>query len=202
MSDRQDGLRWRPSIRVDQYSPERVRELTELLGYEPKAEDFARLGEAPERVVEVDGNLLTTVGLGLITGLIIGAGGNAMTTTQTAIGVGSVATAEAVGDTQLGGNGNSSTAWYQLVDASPGITRTTTAVTNDTIVGQATFASANANFAWNEWCFVTGSGVFTSGNAIASLSTGTEVMVNHKTTSMGTKVSGAVWVVTFGIRLT
>lgn len=188
-----DTILWTPVARIDKYSPEVVEELTHLLGYEPKAADFNRLGADPFAVTEVEGNLICTAGLGFITAALISGTFDPLTSTRAFVGVGATATAATVADTALGANGGS--AYYQAFDSNP--TRTTTTVTNDAIQGVSTFASANANFAWNEWCWAsTTTGAITPGATLASITSGTETMWNHKIASMGTKASGASWVFT------
>lgn len=188
-----DGIKWSPVARIDKYSPEVVNELTRILGYEPKKADFDRLGADPYAVLEVEGNLITTAGLGFVTAALIGGTFDPINATRAFCGVGATATAATVADAALGSNGAS--AYYQAFDGAP--TRVTTTVTNDAIQGVSTFASGNANFAWNEWCWAsTTTGAITPGATLASITSGTETMWNHKIASMGTKASGASWVFT------
>lgn len=201
-----DGIKWSAHARVDKYSPEVVQELTHILGYEPNSEDFERFSADPYAVVEVDGNLITTVGLGNLTNLLIGGGGDPLTGTtagRSFVGVGSTATAATVADTVLGANGTAANGtvgcWYQAFDANP--TRTTTTVTNDTVQGISTFASADGNFAWQEWGWCTTTTGTIAGNAtLATVTSGTESLINHKIASMGTKASGASWVFTTTVK--
>ncbi len=129
-----------------------------------------------------DGNLLTNQGLTNILYLltaVAGAPANANIPT---------ATAATTADTVLGANGGS--AWYQGSDATfPSLT------TPATVNNQCTFASANGNFAWNEWCWVAGTGTLTAGATLSS-SISNSCMMNHKVpaSSLGTKASGASWV--------
>lgn len=190
-----DGIKWQPHARIEKYNPAVVRELTDFLGYEPTSIDFARYNVNPNQVVEVDGNLLTTAGLSRITSLIVGAGGTAFSNTNAAIGVGTSATGEVVGNTALGGDGNASTARYNACDA------TYPSAVNGVITAVATYATGDANFAWNEWCWVIAPATITPGATLASLSAGTEVMLNRKTASMGTKAAGATWVFTTTVTL-
>lgn len=186
-----DSIKWQPHARVDKYSPEVVRELTEHLGYEPTSADFARMEITPNSVVEVDGNLLTTAGLQRLTNLIIGSGAQAMTSTRTAVGVGATSTSETVSDTALAANGGS--AYYNVVDSAP------TAV-NGVLTCVCTYGSGVANFAWNEWCWAITNGTITPGATLASIAT-TPQMINRKVASMGTKGSGATWVFTTTVTL-
>lgn len=186
-----DDIKWQPHAHIDKYSPEVVRELTEFLGYEPTSADFARLTIDPNRVTEVEGNLLTTAGLQRVTNLIIGSGAAAFNATQAIVGVGDSATGEVVGNTTLGANG--ANARYQLVDSVP------TAV-NGVITAVMTVTTGNGNFAWNEWCWAIATGTITAGNTLASVGTSPQ-MLNRKTASMGTKAAGATWVFTTTVTL-
>lgn len=190
-----DGIKWQPHAHIDKYSPEVVRELTEFLGYTPTSADFKRFSVDPRAVTEVEGNLLTTAGLSRITSLIIGGGGTAFSNTNAAIGVGTSSTGEVVGNTALGGDGNASTARYNACDA------TYPSAVNGVITAVATYDTGEANFAWNEWCWVIAPATITEGATLASLSSGSEVMLNRKTASMGTKASGATWVFTTTVTL-
>jgi hypothetical protein len=189
-----DGIKWKPHARIEKYSAADVEEMTRVLGHEPNAEEMRALGADPT-ILEVSGNVLTTVGLNRITSLIIGAGGTAFSNGNAAVGVGTSSTGEVAGNTALGGDGNSSTARYNAADA------TYPQQSNGVITVQATFDSGEANFAWNEWCWVIAPATITEGATLTSLSSGTEVMLNRKTASMGTKASGASWVFTTTVTL-
>lgn len=187
-----DGIKWHAHARVDKYSPEVVQELTRILGYEPKSEDFARFAADPYEVVEVDGNMIVTTGLGNLTNRFIGGGGDPFSNSQGFVGVGDSSTAAAAGQTDLQAASNK---YYNTLDAS-NPTRTTTTNTNDTVQAISTFGTSVANFAWNEWAwFTTTGGTITPGTGI-NVSSGTEQMLNRKVATMGTKASGATWVFT------
>lgn len=197
-----DGIKWHASAHIDKYSAEQVAWATAHLGYEPKGAELMVLFSHPEDgIVDVDGNLITTAGLGAVTNLVTGIGGQVFSNARGIVGVGSTSTAAAAADTALGANGTTPNgtvgAWYQGIDAS-GLSRVTTAVTNDTIQAVATFASADANMAWNEWGWATStSGTITPSATLTSVATGT-LFFNHKIPAggMGTKASGASWVFT------
>jgi len=187
----QDSIKWFPVARVLKYDPETVAEITKDLGHEPTGDDLRMLenhyGLRPDSIAVAEGNLLTTAGLTRITSLITGAGGAAFTNTFGFAGVGSSATAAAVGDLALTGDGNSTTAWYKGLDAS------NPSIAAGVITANSTFASSDGNFAWNEWCWgVISSGTVTAGNTRSAVGT-TPIILNHKVQSLGTKVSGAVW---------
>lgn len=184
-----DTLNWHAHARVLKYEPETIMRLWDRLGHEPTAEDLRRLereeGLRPDDIVCADGNLLTTAGLNRVTSLIVGAGGQALTNSRTAVGVGNSSTAAAVSDTALGGNsaGNS---WWQGPDAS------NPTQLNGVITTNATYAAADGNFAWNEW----GLGIATAAvtpSAVFATATTSGVLLNHKVQSLGTKVNPAVW---------
>jgi hypothetical protein len=193
-----DDIKWFPRIQVAKWNPETVAAATKEFGHEPGFDELMQFTGTPDDMAYDEGNELTTAGLTAITGLLLGLGGQAFSsTTQAAIGVGATNTAFALGNTQLAGDGNSTTAWYQNVDATP--SRTAGAMS-----ASATFQSGNGNFAWNEWGWVTATSTITAGNAIAALSAGTEVLWNRKVPAggLGTKVSGAVWTLSSTITLT
>lgn len=194
-----DAITWTPHVRVNKFEPATVAELTDLLGHEPTGADLLHLqkheGLVPDDVAEETGNLLTTVGLNRITNLIVGGGGAAFTNSQAIIGVGSVSTAAVVGDTALGGNGSTTTAYYQGADA------TYPTQANGLITCYSTFASGVANFTWNEWCFGIATGTITPGGTLASVGT-SPIMLNHKApASLGTKAAGSSWQAQFQISI-
>lgn len=203
MSDRNDGIKWMPRVRVSKYSPEVVRELTEFLGYEPTDSDFERLSVDPTSITEVAGNMIVNGGLGRINNLIIGTGATpAFTSTQSVIGVGSSATAEARSQTDLQASAGAGNRWMQATSVAPTVTTTTN--TGDTISCGSSFASGDGNFAWNEWCWVVSTGTITATSAVLSASvpgSTANLMLNRKVASMGTKVAGAVWVLTTTVTL-
>jgi hypothetical protein len=197
-----DGLNWSAFAKVDKYSEEQVAFVRKITGVqEPTGVLLEQYLNTPEMgTVEAPGNLLTTVGLTRITSLITGSG-SALNTTQSVVGVGdgggSVPTA-AVGDTDLTAATGATHRWLQAADA----TFPTTSLGVITI--QATFSTSNANFAWNEWCWVISTGTITAGSgAITSSAPGStgNVMLNHKGIALGTKVATATWVLTSTVTL-
>lgn len=198
MSTKTDGLNWFAYARVDKYAPEVVEELTRFLGYEPKMADFQANSADAFGVVEAPGNLLTTAGLNRIGNLIVGSGAAAFNNAQAITGVGSNpgVTIAAVGNTALNGDGSTSTAYYQGADAS------NPTQSNGLITNVNTFSISNANFAWNEWCWGVATGSITPGGTFGSVGT-TPVLLNRKVpgSSLGTKASGAVWVLTTTVQL-
>lgn len=186
-----DSILWTPLARVDKYSPEVVEELTRILGYEPKSEDFVRMGADPYASLEVEGNLLVGGGLAFLTAALIGSTYDPLTQARAFVGVGDSSTAAATNQTDLQASTNK---YYNTLDSNP--TRVTTTVTNDAVQAVSTFGTGVGNFAWNEWAwFTTTTGTITPGTAV-NVSSGTETMWNRKVASMGTKASGASWVFT------
>ncbi len=184
--------RWHTAMTVHKYNRETVLGVQHdlLSGREPTWGDFQEFGVSPDDYAHEDGNLMVTVGLNLLTSLLIGGGGNAFNHAGAIVGVGNSSTTALIADVHLGGDGSTTTAWYQGADSSP-VSYPTQA--NGLITCNATVATGNANWAWNEWCFATGSGTITPGGTLASVATGV-VMLNHKIASLGTKVNTAVWV--------
>jgi hypothetical protein len=146
-----------------------------------------------------DGNLMVNKGLTVVIELLTANGGttyypfqNNGSTNNILVGVGAGSTAATTADTALTDD-NTSNAYYQGMDSGyPTVT------TPATINGQCTYASGNANFAWNEWCWATGAGTVTAGTHLSAIfATSASInMINHKVpaSSLGTKASGASWV--------
>lgn len=198
-----EGIKWSPVARIEKYSPEVVEELTRILGYEPKDEDFKRMGADPYAITEVEGNMLVNGGLARINNLIIGTGSTAaFNSTQSVIGVGSSSTAEARTQTDLQAAAGAANRWMQAATTAPSLTTVTN--TNDSITCGTTFGTSDGNFAWNEWCWVVSTGTITATSAVLSGtvpgSTG-NTMLNRKVASMGTKASGSSWAFTTTVTL-
>jgi hypothetical protein len=131
--------------------------------------------ECPFEVIEFE-NAITNVGGALLLDLIVAAGGTAYNNANAYIGVGDSTTAFAVGQTDL--------------QAATNKLRKAMDVTFPSRSGQvmswkSTFASGDANFAWEE------AGIFNA-------STG-GTMLCRKVQAMGTKVSGTTWTLTYTI---
>lgn len=182
-----DLLQWRTHAHVDKWSPAQVADLTSVLGREPSADELAARYE-PERL-DVGGNLLTTAGLTRIMSLLIAAGGQAMDNTHTRLGVGDSSTAEAVGQTDLQAASGTTHRYFMTMTA----TYPSVAVAVATF--KVSFASADGNFAWNEW------GITIDSGSSAASSTVGATLVNRKVVSLGTKASGSVWSLTVTLTL-
>jgi len=178
---------WNAHALVRKYSPDQVRWATAKMGYEPSGHRLSLLFRDPEDgVTEEPGNLLVTAGLNLLTSLLEGGAGTPFAHADAIVGVGAGTTTATIADTALTDD-NTSNAYYQQADSSY------PTQSNGTITCQATFASGNANFAWQEWCLATGSAGITAGDHLSAVATSV-TMLNHKVASLGTKASGASWV--------
>jgi hypothetical protein len=138
-------------------------------------------GAEPDEVLELPKNLLLNAGITRMLNLLIGAGGTAFNNTNSRIGVGDSTTAAAATQTDLQAATNK---YYMTMDA------TFPSVSGQTVTFKSTFGSAVANFAWQEW------GI---DNGTTANTTGVAPMLNRRVTSMGTKASGATWVLTVTI---
>lgn len=137
-------------------------------------------GADPDEVFEDKGNLLLNAGITRMINLLTGAGGTAFNAANSRIGVGNSTTAAAAGQTDLQG----ASKYFKLVDsATP---------SGQTVTWVATFASGDANFAWEEWGIDNGS---TSGSTV------TAPLLNRKVAAMGTKGSGSTWTLTVTITI-
>lgn len=211
---------------VDKYSPDQVawaerkfrEEQAWRRGYRvDPAAMLRRMRHGPARLIGTDferyfpsgaeeghltatGNIFVAQGLTNLISLWLGLTGTAVhvlaegASGSAACGVGTGTAAAATADTKLISDGGS--AYYQVFDAAPGTT-----TTNGVVVGTSTYGSTVANFAWNEWCWATGSGAITAGSFLNSGAgspygvANTAQMVNHKTNvNLGSKASGSSWV--------
>ena len=140
--------------------------------------------------VEVEGNLLVIGGASIQWQTLIGNGtttaGQALTYFNNAnayIGVGSSVTAAADTQTDL-----QATPTRKAMDATyPQHTDTTGTAGSKSIIFRSTFATGDANIAWQEW------GLFNASTAGR--------MLNRKVESLGTKTSAATWVLTITLTL-
>ena len=188
MTNPTDGINWLAHARIQKYSPDQVTFATSKnYGIEPKGDLLVKLinSDPEDGILEVPGNLLVTVGLNLITSLIIGAGGQALSHAAALTGVGDSTTAATVGDTQLGSN---STGHSRYIIADTGYP----SQSNGVITMQSTFGTSDANFAWNEWGWVSAA-TATDSDTFAACGT-SPILINHKIAALGTKASGASWV--------
>lgn len=156
-------------------------------------ETFRRLGVQPYETWERH-NVNNIVQAGWVA-LLGGIAGTSITTKFGAangrIGAGTSATAVAYTQTALQGDtgGSSTTSYYQLVSSAPTIT---TSSTPPTLVFAASFGSAVANFAWNEF----GTDNYTTSGVTTQSLGASYIFFNRGQVAMGTKASGQTWAVT------
>ena len=121
---------------------------------------------------------MTTVGRDYIAQALVGEAFTAFNNANARIGVGDSSTAFAAGQTDLQATANK---LRKAVDA------TYPQRATNVLTFRATFGTAEANFAWNEW------GVF---NAAAA-----GQMLNRKVEALGTKTSAQTWQLTVDLTL-
>lgn len=186
-----DGARWTVHAHVDKWSEDATRWARRRLGIPaPRAADFERLRLRPDLgVVDRPGNLLVTAGLTRLMSLLNGAGGQAATNTATRMGTGNGAGSAAVGDTDLSAAAGAANRWFQIMDA------TFPSVATNVMTVKATWASADGNYAWNEW------GIDIGTPTVTSSATVNATLLNHKTSAaLGTKTTGS-WALTVTITI-
>jgi hypothetical protein len=164
---------------------------TRRLGREPKANDFKAIGVEPYRVTQVVGNLITNAGWTRLMNLLTNQGATqALTATAVRIGVGNSNTAEAYTDTDLIASAGSTNRWFQPVSG-------VGTLGTRTLAFSASFASADGNFAWNEFGLDVGTPTVTASAVVSAL------LFNRKAgIAQGTKVLGQVWSTTATITFT
>jgi hypothetical protein len=174
-----EGLGWRINWRVAKYSEAATR-IADRHGFQlPTDEDFALLGLDPYAVGLVEGNLLTTAGIGRIATLLNAGTGNKISSTTARVGVGNGGGTAAIGDTDLSASAGSANRWFQTC---------TVTTPSNVLTFAATFGSSDGNFAWNEFGIDIDTATVSSGNTVGA------VLLNHKTSiAQGTKASGQTW---------
>lgn len=175
-----EGFNWRIEWDIQRWDAEATEwAMRQLDGRAPLAEDFLRLRVRSYEDSHVDGNLLTTAGIGRIATLLTAGTGNLISSTTARVGVGNGAGSAAIGDTDLGAAAGSANRWFQTC---------TVTIPSNVLTFAATFASADGNFAWNEFGIDIGTATVTSSATVNA------VLLNHKTSiAQGTKASGQVW---------
>lgn len=142
--------------------------------------EAVKAGALPYETLEYFKNCLLNSGINLLLTLGIGGTGTAWTNAVAALGVGDSATAAGPTQTDLQAATNK---LYKAMDAS----YPTNPCVSQQLVARSTFASADANFHWQE---------IVLRNGVAS---GT--CLNRLVQDMGTKASGTSWVATLTITL-
>jgi hypothetical protein len=124
-----------------------------------------------EEVREVKGNVFLSEGIQFIWRAVTGQSGLTYFGSNSCIGVGDGTTAADPSQTGLLGTNK----YYKQVDS--GYPQ----LSGNSVIFQATFGGTEANFSWNEWTVANGCG-------------DTYVNLNRKQESLGTKASGATWI--------
>lgn len=175
---------------VDKYDQEAVeyaRRETGLL--EPLGFHYKDLGISPFETVDggQPGNVLTNVGIQRLQAQLI-ANTQLWTQPNTAIGVGTSTTGAAASDTDLLGGSK----YYRVVDSTP-------SSGSQVMTFVATFGTAVANHAWDEWGVVVPNTatVYTSGTSKQA----SYVLLNRKVVNLGTKTSAQSWTLTVTITI-
>lgn len=182
-----DGLIWRCDTKVERYWGD------------PTQEERESGLAVPYDVEEISGNLLVIGGASVQWQTLIG---NGVTTQGAATGyfnnanacisVGDSTTAAADTQTELQAATNR---LRKAMDATyPLHTDTTGTAGSKSIVFRSTFATTDANYAWQEW------GIFNGPGTGGPPTTGAR-MLNRKVESLGTKTSAATWVLTITLSL-
>lgn len=184
-----DSLHWRPVALVEKWDADQLAFVQRRTGILAPTGDVLAAHVAPYEVVEAVGNLLTTAGLNRLTSLMIGAGGQAATATAARLGVGNSTTAAAVGQTDLQAAAGSSNRQFKVMDS------TYPQQSNGVLTFKSTFATGEANFAWQEWCVDIGTPTVADGTTVSAL------MLNRKVESLGTKTSAGTWALTATITI-
>lgn len=188
-----DVQRWRCHTKVEKYWGDVL--------VDPDGQAFNAVGApvSPYAVTEKEGNLLVIGGASIQWQTLIG---NGVTTQSAATGyfsnanayisVGDSTTAAADTQTELQAATNRKRI---AMDATyPLHTDTTGTAGSKSIVFRSTFATGDANFAWQEW------GIFNGPGTGGPPTTGSR-MLNRKVESLGTKTSASSWVVTVTLSL-
>ena len=185
MLEAHDAQMWRCHTVLDKYAGDIDYALPKYNGL--AVTELGLIVEAFE-TVEIEGNVLTIGGASIQWQTLIGNGGAGAlqyyNNANAHIGVGDSTTAAA--DTQTDLVGASKT--RKAMDATyPLHTDSTGTAGSKSIAFRSTFATTDANHAWDEW------GVFNA-------STGGR-MLNRKVEALGTKTSAATWVLTITLSL-
>lgn len=179
---RSEGIKWTPVATVEKWTEDQVKNA------EKNGIPLSEI--TPASVERFEGNLLTTAGVTRIMALLNGAGGQAADATHSLLGVGDTSTAATTADTGLGASAGSTHQYWMPMDA------TYPSVSAGVLTAKSTWASADGNFAWNEWALAV-----TNSSAAAGAAAGAGILLNHKIASMGTKASGSVWALTVTVTL-
>jgi hypothetical protein len=160
--------------------PEFMRYKTRWTITKYASEAAYRLGR-PYQISTIKGNVLLNEGIQAMLNLLTGISAPTQFSNAAAyIGVGDSSTGESASHTGLQAATNKT---YKAMDASY------PQRSNQTVTWRSTFASGDANYAWNE---------FTVANGNSDAATN----LNRKVSAQGTKTTGQTWVVDIAITIT
>lgn len=199
-----EGINWWPNARIEKWEAETLRELTHEFNLTKEPNSYtldylkAKYGAEPTKVLEVEGNSLTNTGRVRVTDLVIGNGTpKQLTSVYGGTGVGDSTTANPNPNTfttlQAATN-----VLYKPLDGAP--SDGTVGSNPGVITAQTTYQTGDANFAWNEWGLVISTAQTVSSATFATATT-SGILLNRAVTSLGTKVSTAVWVLQVTVTL-
>jgi hypothetical protein len=182
-------LSWKAHVRVDKWDPDTTEWAKARSGLKKPSGAELALIVPPDDVLEVEHNLLCNNGIQRLEDLLIGIGSIvAYTNTTARIATGNGVGTAAAADTDMSASAGSTNRWFNVMDA------TFPSRAAQTITFKSTFASADGNYAWNEWG-IDGGG---AASAVVGVNDATHAaLLNHKTSAaLGTKASGATWAFT------
>lgn len=202
-----DGIKWWPLARVEKWEAETLRELKHEFNLTQEPNHYTldylkkKYGAEPTSVLETEGNYLTNVGRVRVADLTVGNGTpKQLVSPYAGTGVGDASTlatqANIQGQTALQATTN---LLYKPLDSTP-TSGTVAGSTSGVITAQTTYQTGDANFAWNEWCLTVATATSVSSSSFATATT-SGIMLNRAVTSLGTKVSTAVWVLQVTVTL-
>lgn len=193
-----DGIRWWPTIRLEKWEHETLRELEHEFGLTQEPNHYTldylkrKYGAEPTRILEAEGNALVNTGRTRIADLLIGNGSpKQLTSVYGGTGVGDSSTATAQSQTTLQAATN---LLYKPLDGAP------TDSSPGVMTGQTTYQLTDANFAWNEWCLTVATATSVSSSSFTTATT-SGIMLNRAVQALGTKVNTAVWVLQWTVTL-
>lgn len=184
-------VQWVSAGIVEKWDPDQVAYASKLQEGRLEREDLYRLVGTPEYTEDPPSNLLLNNGINRLLNLLIGTGSIVAYTNATSrLGTGNSATAESAAQTDLQAAAGSANRWFQAAAA------TYPQVSAQTLTQQATFATGDGNYVWNEWG-IDGGGA--SSNTVGTNGASTAALLNRKVASLGTKASGSTWTLTVTI---
>jgi hypothetical protein len=195
---------WSPAIRLDKFDPSDVeralrqgridrRAVEAEFGQPVHGESglwapLVKIREAgiePYETLHDEGNVLCNAGITVLLQRLHGISATAFAAASMRVGVGTGTTAATAADTDFTAANNTTNRWWRLPDS------TYPSVSAQTATTVCTFASGDAQFAWQEWGIDQGTVTTTTGSNFGVV----PALLNHKVVSLGTK-GAAPWALT------